>query len=329
MPYRKCEPMNLKRNESTYTHSKIHLLFQTLVILAGMAGLFGVLGWILFGTAGMFWSLVIAMILFITTPRVSPWMVLRMYRARKLSPQEAPGLIDLVVRLSHRAGLSAEPQIYYVPSRVMNAFSVGSASMSAIALSDSLIRYLSWREMAGVLAHEITHIRNNDLRLHALADLMTRITSLFSFLGQLLIIFYLPLAIFSKTEIPLVPILILIFAPSVSMLLQFALSRTREFDADLGAAALTGDPMGLASALKKMDHFEQSIWNLVFLPGRRNPQPSMLRTHPHTNQRIERLTSLAQDDRAAAVEFESHDKLAQHIPRVDRPPTWNWFRPWY
>lgn len=321
--------MNLKKTEDTYTHSKVSLLFQTLVILAGMAGLFGLLGWLLFGTAGMIWSLVVALVLFATTPRVSPWMVLRMYRARRLSPHEAPGLIDLAARLSRRAGLHVEPQIYYVPSRVMNAFSVGSASASAIALSDGLIRYLSWREMAGVLAHEISHIRNNDLRLHALADLMTRITSLFSFLGQVLIVFYLPLALFSKTEIPLVPILILIFAPTVSVLLQFALSRTREFDADLGAAALTGDPMGLASALKKMDHFEKSVWNLVFLPGRRNPQPSILRTHPHTRERLERLMALSEGKDAAVVDIDGQDMLAPHIPRVERPPTWNWFRPWY
>lgn len=321
--------MNLKRTENTYTHGKVSLLFQTLVILAGMAGLFGLLGWLLFGTAGMIWSLVVALVLFATTPRVSPWVVLRMYRARRLLPQEAPGLIDLASRLSRKAGLNVEPQIYYVPSRVMNAFSVGSASASAIALSDGLIRYLSWREMAGVLAHEISHIRNNDLRLHALADLMTRITSLFSFLGQVLIVFYLPLALFSKTEIPLVPILVLIFAPTVSMLLQFALSRTREFDADLGAAALTGDPMGLASALKKMDHFEKSVWNLVFLPGRRNPQPSLLRTHPHTRQRLERLMALSEGKDAAVVDIDGQDMLAPHIPRVERPPTWNWFRPWY
>jgi heat shock protein HtpX len=211
----------------------------------------------------------------------------------------------------------------------MNAFSVGSASSSAIALSDGLIRYLSWREMSGVLAHEISHIRNNDLRLHALADLMTRITSLFSFLGQVLLVFYLPMVLFSKTEIPLVPILLLVFAPAVSMLLQFALSRTREFDADLGAASLTGDPMGLASALKKMDHFEQSIWNLVFLPGRRNSQPSLLRTHPHTHERLERLAALADEKGAAAADLDGQDMLAPHIPKVERPPTWNWFRPWH
>ena len=185
--------MNPKNsNHTTYTHSRHHLLFQTMIILAGMGGLFGLLGWILFGTAGMIWSLAIAAILFVTMPRVSPWMVLRMYRARRLSMQDAPGLIDLAGKLSRRAGLQAEPQLYYVPSRVMNAFSVGSASSSAIALSDGLIRYLSWREMSGVLAHEISHIRNNDLRLHALADLMTRITSLFSFLGQVLLVFYRP-----------------------------------------------------------------------------------------------------------------------------------------
>ena len=103
--------MNQDTNQTTYTHGKFHLLFQTLVILAGMAGLFGLLGWILFGTAGMLWSLAITLVLFVTTPRVSPWMVLRMYRARRLSQQEAPGLIELAGRISQRAGLPSAPQV--------------------------------------------------------------------------------------------------------------------------------------------------------------------------------------------------------------------------
>ncbi len=312
-----------------YHRSRFPLLFQPLVIIAGMAGLFGLLGWLLFGWAGLFWSVGFSAFLFITTPKVSPWMVLRMYRARRLSMEDAPGLLELAHGLSRRAGLASAPQLYYVPSRVMNAFSVGTAQSSAIALSDGIIRSLSWREMAGVLAHEITHIRNNDLRLHALADLMTRITGFFSFIGQVLVLFYLPMALFSQTRIPLLPIVLLVFAPTLSMLLQFALSRTREFDADLGAASLTGDPLGLASALQKMDRYDRSVWDLVFLPGRKNPHPSLLRTHPHTSERLERLVSLASGKDEAVAEFDEAERLSPSIPRVDRPPRWNWFRPWY
>ena len=216
-----------------------------------------------------------------------------MYRARRLSYNEAPGLFDIVMDFWEKAGLSTIPLLYYVPNRMMNAFSIGSAKGSAIALSDGIVRYLGRREIAGVLAHEITHIKNNDLRLHALADLMTRITSLLSFLGQALIILYLPMVFFSKTDIPLIPILLLIFAPSVSVLLRLTLSRTREFDADLGSAELTGDPMALASALQKMDHYDEAC-DIVYLPGRKPSHPSILRTHPNTKERLERLSALAE-----------------------------------
>jgi heat shock protein HtpX len=286
--------MKMKNSSQGMNNGKIHLLFQTVVILAGMGVLFGLLGWMIFGTTGLLCALVMAFLLFLFTPKVSPWLVLRMYRARRLSYDEAPGLFDIVMDFSKKVGLSTIPLLYYVPNRMMNAFSVGSAKGSAIALSDGIMRYLGRREIAGVLAHEITHIKNNDLRLHALADLMTRVTSLLSFLGQALIILYLPMVFFSKTDIPLIPILLLIFAPSLSVLLQLALSRTREFDADLGSAELTGDPTALASALQKMDHYERGMWDIVYLPGRKQSHPSILRTHPNTKERMERLSALAE-----------------------------------
>ncbi|HVN72229.1 MAG TPA: zinc metalloprotease HtpX [Desulfomonilia bacterium] len=307
---------------------KHHLLLQTVVILAGMGCLFGLIGWMIFGAIGLAWALLVALLLFMSTPRVSPWMVLRMYRARKLTSDEAPGLFDIVAELSRRAGISTLPLLYYVPSPIMNAFSVGSAKGSAIALSDGLIRYLSPREITGVLAHEITHIRNNDLKLHALADFMTRITSTLSFLGQVLIIIYLPAAFFSKTEIPLIPILLLIFAPAVSMLLQLALSRTREFDADAGAAELTGDPMGLASALRKMDRYEQSIWDLVYLPGRKQPHPSLLRTHPHTPERLERLSAMAEKGEDPFMNIQNREKFMVQFPETEQSEKRRRFSPW-
>jgi heat shock protein HtpX len=281
-------------NQGILNNNKTHLLFHTVIILAGMGGLFGLLGWMIFGATGFLCAIVIAFVLFLFTPKVSPWLVLRMYRARRLSYDEAPGLFDIVFAFSKKAGLSTIPLLYYVPNRMLNAFSVGSAKGSGIALSDGIMRYLGRSEIAGVLAHEITHIKNNDLRLHALADLMTRITSLLSFLGQALMILYLPMVFFSKTDIPLIPILLLIFAPSLSALLQLALSRTREFDADLGSAELTGDPMALASALQKMDHYERGIWDIVYLSGHKKSHPSLLRTHPHTKERLERLSALAE-----------------------------------
>ena len=312
-----------------YTTNKLGNMLQTGMIIAAMAGLFGVLGWMIFGKIGLVFAVVLAVVLSLSTPRISPHVVMRMYKAYKLSNYEAHGLHGIITELAERAQLPAVPQIYYVPTRAMNAFSVGTKDNSAIALSDGLIRSLSWRELAGVLAHEVSHIANNDLKLHTLANIMTKITSSLSFFGQVLILFYLPIALFSETHISFVFILLLIFAPTVSMLLQLALSRTREFDADLTAAHLTGDPMGLASALKRMDLKERSIWDMFFIPGRKVPHSSMLRTHPHTKERIEKLMSLAPQESGPFSRNRLDDLFVpEDFPTVEHHQRRHWFRQW-
>jgi len=301
--------------KNMYDSGKFHLVFQTAVILIGMAFLFGLIGWLLMGVMGIFYALFIAAILFLSTPKISPWMVLRMYRVKSLSYYDVPELYAITHELSRRANLRTVPQLYYIPTSVMNAFSVGSSTNSAIAVSDGIIRNLSLREITGVMAHEISHIHNNDLKLLSLADLMTRITSTLSFIGQILIVLYLPLVYFSRVSIPLIPILLLIFAPSLSILMQFALSRAREFNADLGAAHLTGDPHGLASALEKMDQYDKNIWEYIF-PVKKQSHPSLLRTHPNTKERVDRLRPLSQDEKKIIIAsgMDEKEKVPQYKP---------------
>lgn len=308
---------------------KFHNLIQTSIILMGMSLLFGLLGWMLFGLIGLIWSLAMVFVLLATTPKLTPTVVLRMYNARPLTDDEVPGLYRIVSDLTRKADIEAAPRLYYIPTRVMNAFSVGSGTNFAIALSDGLIRYLNWREIEGVIAHEISHIRNNDLRLHTFADMMTRVTSLFSFFGQILLIFYLPMALLSNIHVPLLLIFLLIFAPTLSVFLQLALSRTREFDADLTAVKLTGDPEGLASALQKMDSFEKNFLDIFVLPGRKNPHPSILRTHPYTAQRIERIMKTGESADRALPGPHGGIILPDHIPEIRRMPKSHWLRPWH
>lgn len=215
----------------------IHNMFQTAVILGAMISLFSLLGWMVFGGFGIFWALMITGFILAGTPKLSPLIVLRVSGARPISLTDAPGLHRIAEELSFRAGLKKAPSLFYFPSRSTNAFSVGSQDSSAIALSHGLIQLLNVRELTGVLAHEISHIRNNDLRLHALADMMTRVTSLLSFFGQLLVVFYLPMTLFTDAHVPLLFILTLLAAPTLSVLLQLGLSRTREFRADLWPCA--------------------------------------------------------------------------------------------
>ncbi|MGO4837732.1 zinc metalloprotease HtpX, partial [Rhizobiaceae sp. 2RAB30] len=185
------------------------------------------------------------------------------------------------------------PKLYVIPSRMMNAFAVGRRDDSAIAITDALARTLSTRELAGVLAHEMSHIANEDVRVMAFADMVSRFTSLMSAIG--LFSLFLNVVGFAggyEAQVPWQGVVVLLAAPTVSGLLQMALSRTREFDADLGAAILTGDPDGLAIALRKLERAQGRRWEGILLPGGRIPDPSILRSHPKTEDRIARLAAL-------------------------------------
>ncbi|NLC69940.1 MAG: M48 family metalloprotease [Desulfuromonadaceae bacterium] len=281
-----CQTNSIKRMRN---------LFQTVLILAGMLAIFGLLGWILLGKEGILWSLMFGVVLTFATPRLPPKLFLQRQGAHRLHPEEADGLYGIARELSRLAELPKVPGLYYIGSEVMNAFSLGRREDAAIVVTDGLIRGLDWREMAAVLAHEIGHIRNNDLFIHSLADAMTRVTGLLATFGNILILLYLPMLLFSDLRISPIVLLVLVLAPSLSSLLQLALSRTREFEADLTASYLTGDPRGLAAALAKMEHQGRSIWETIFRPRRKTLTPSVLRTHPHTEERVRRLLQLAEE----------------------------------
>lgn len=224
----------------------------------------------------------------------------------------------LLLEPAARAGLPAVPVPHYVPSGVVNAFATGSKHHAAIALTDGLLRSLTPRELTGVLGHEIAHIANEDLRVMGLADSISRLTHLLALLGQLAIVLSLPALLLGVTEVNWPALLLLAVAPQLALLAQLGLSRVREFDADRLAAELTGDPHGLASALAKIERVSRS-WRAWLLPGWGNPEPSWLRTHPATAERIERLLELAPPP--AMPPFPS----ARFVPEVTvspRPPRW-------
>ena len=265
---------------------------HSLLLLSVMAGFLALLGWLLWGMHGLFILVSVGVLAVLANPALSPWLVMRMYGARPVDRYAAPELWGVMSQLAARAGLEVPPAIFYVPSRMLNAFAVGSPEQSAIAVTDGLLRQLETRELVGVLAHEVSHIRNNDLWVMGLADLFSRATSLLSLLGQFLLLLNLPLLLMSQVTVSWLAILLLIFAPNLSALAQLALSRTREYDADLNAARLTGDPEGLARALAKIERAQGGLLERILLPGRRIPDPSLLRTHPQTKERVARLMEL-------------------------------------
>lgn len=266
---------------------------QTLLLMLTLLTICALAGSLLFGEQGIWLALSAGCVALILEPKTAWRLTLRLYGARPIYPREAPLLWEILQELTERAQLPAMPAPYFLPSPLMNAFAVGSRKQSAIALSDGLLRQLSPRELAGVLAHETAHIANNDLRVMGLADAVSRITALFAMTGQLFLLLTIPLLFIEDVgfEINWPAVLLLVFSPHLAILLQLGLSRNREYDADYNAAVLTGDPHGLALALARIEQSSR-FWLTVLLPGWGTPEPSWLRSHPDTETRIRRLEAL-------------------------------------
>lgn len=277
--------------QTFHRHAWINAL-QSLLLVLVLVGICALAGMLLLGRDGLWMALAACAAVLVFQPTAATRMTLTLYRAQPIAPQAAPWLWQLQHALAERAGLPAVPTLHYVPSPMINAFAVGNRRRAAIAVTDGLLRGLTPRELAGVLAHETAHIASGDLRVMGLADYVSRLTSLLALAGQIFLLLSLPGLLTGSLEVSWSGLLLLIAAPHIALLAQLGLSRVREFDADLQAAALTGDPMGLASALARIERAQRS-WLNVLLPGWGNPEPSWLRTHPATAERIRRLQSLA------------------------------------
>jgi heat shock protein HtpX len=289
---------------------------HTILLIAGTGLIMGVLAYTMFGWIGLLGAAVFGAFGIISLGRVSPKMVLGLYKARPLLPDEAPELHQIMRELSKRADLPSVPMLHYVPTKMMNAFAVGHRNDSAIAVTDGLLRAMNMRQIAGILAHEVAHIKSGDLKVMGLADVLNRITSLLSNLGLIGV----PLVLGTGLNIPILGLVLMIAAPTLGGLLQLGLSRAREYDADLDGASLTGDPEGLASALKVLEEKQGGKWEGLVLPGSRLPQPSMLRTHPKTEDRIKKLMALrGQGGEQIVINHASQKPQTSFVPHVSDP----------
>ncbi|MET0070928.1 MAG: zinc metalloprotease HtpX [Candidatus Thiodiazotropha sp.] len=315
--------------QATYIQHKAKNLLQSLILISSLGGLCAWLAWFLGGLPLAMATAFVILVAYQLNPVASPEWAMRLFRARRLLPEEAPALYQLMSQLAGRAGLETVPSLYYLPSDVMNAFTTGSRERAAIAISDGLLRRMEWRELAGVLAHELMHVVNQDTRLMAFADLTSRITGFLSIIGQLLLLINLPLMLFGETALPWFPILLMLIAPSLSALAQLALSRSREYEADLGAARLTGDPVGLASALNRLEPPRHRLLERLLHPGPRIPDPSLLRTHPPTEERVERLMTLTPLDSATPGVVVSPRNMSNLLAHNPYRPRWHRNGMWY
>lgn len=288
---------------------------HTILLIIAMAVLAGFVGFLLGGKLGLIFAVMLTLFGLAAGSRASAALVLRMYKAQPLHPQQAPQLFAIYNELCRRAELSPYPKLYYIPTRMPNAFAVGVGDASAVALTDGIIRMMNPRELAGILAHEITHVQSRDTSVLGIADIISRTISVLSRIGLLLMFFG---SMSKQSAIPFwITGAILFFSPTVAVMLQLALSRTREFNADRGAAELTGDAHSLATALKKLDRLVQqqssNVFGKILRPGMKRQQPAMLRTHPPTDDRVAALMEVAK-------EIESRESVFPELPNERRIP---------
>jgi heat shock protein HtpX len=277
---------------------KLRNTLHSLLLVGGLGLVTGFCAWLVWGGMGVAVTLAAVGLTYAFAPRLSPGLLMRLYRARPVEERQggrSVQILRVVDALADRAELAEAPRIYIIPSMTLNAFAAGTPDKAVIGITEGLLNRLELRELAGVLAHEISHIRNGDLAIMGLADALTRFAQLLAYLAVLLALLNLPAFLLGDSEIPLIALVLLYLAPTAGSLIQLALSRTREFDADLEAASLTGDPEALVSALQKLERYHGHFWEDMRLPvpGRRIPQPSLLRSHPRTEDRIARLKALS------------------------------------
>ncbi len=279
-------------NGSPMWLGRLRNVFHSAVLIVAMVALLAAVGGLLGGSLLMVVLLGFGVAFLGLGPSMGSRMLLRMQGAVPLSRYAAPRLTDLVMRLSHHAGLSGVPQLYLVPTPTVTAYTTGTRHSAAIAVTQGLLGALNLRELAGVLAHEVSHIKRNDVWVMGLANFISRATNFMSTLGQILLFLNLPLLLMGRLTMPWTAILLLVFAPTITVLLQLALSRTREYQADAGAVQITGDPIGLASALAKLERMNAGFLDHFMLRRRGHHWTSLLRTHPSTRRRIDRIAQL-------------------------------------
>jgi heat shock protein HtpX len=308
-----------KIDPSAHRRHSFNNMLHTVLLVIGTGLIMGVLAYMILGWIGLAIAVVFGMVGIMGLGRASPKMVLGLYKARPLEQHEAPELHKLMLMLAQRAELPSVPKLYYVPTKMMNAFAVGSVDDSAVAVTDGLLRVMNMRQLTGILGHEVAHIMNGDLKVMGLADVLNRITSFISNAGLIGV----PLIFGTGIDIPLLAPLLMIAAPFIGGLLQMGLSRAREYDADLDGAILTGDPEGLASALQVLEQQQSRNFEGMVLPGSRMPQPSLMRTHPKTEERIKRLMALRSAGAEPAEQIVvRHDEVkpqTSFVPPVANP----------
>ena len=274
---------------------------KTAILMAAITALFMLIGRWLGGQAGMMLALVVALGMNFFSYWFSDTMVLKMYNAQQVDDSTAPHFVGMVRELATKAGLPM-PKVYLIQEDAPNAFATGrNPEHAAVATTTGILRALSERELRGVMAHELAHVKHRDILISTVSATMAGAIGMLANFGMM----------FSGRDSegrptnPIAGLLVALLAPLAASLIQMAISRAREFEADRGGAEISGDPQALASALQKIHRLAQGIpleaaerhpetaQMMIMNPLSAGGLRGLFSTHPATEERVERLLAMA------------------------------------
>lgn len=276
-------------------------LMKTAILMAAITALFMAIGSLLGGRQGMMLALIVALGMNFFSYWFSDKLVLRMYNAKEVDESSAPQFYGMVRELAQRAELPM-PRVYLIDENAPNAFATGrNPQNAAVAATTGILRVLSERELRGVMAHELAHVKHRDILISTISATMAGAISMLANFAM----FFGGRDNEGRPANPIVGLLVMLLAPLAASLIQMAISRAREFEADRGGAEISGDPQALASALQKIHRYAQGM---PMEAAERHPETAQMMimnplsggglrglfsTHPSTEERVERLLAMA------------------------------------
>ena len=278
-------------------------MMKTAILMAAITALFMAIGGMIGGHSGMMLALVVALGMNFFSYWFSDKMVLKMYNAREVDATTAPRFYAMVQELAAKADLPM-PKVYLINENAPNAFATGrNPQNAAVAATTGIMQVLSERELRGVMAHELAHVKHRDILISTISATMAGAISMLANFAM----FFGGRDSEGRPANPIAGIAVAILAPLAASLIQMAISRAREFEADRGGAEISGDPQALANALEKIHRYAQGI---PLEAAERHPETAQMMimnplsggglrglfsTHPATEERVARLMELARN----------------------------------
>ena len=276
-------------------------LLKTAVLMAAITALFMAIGALIGGQSGMMIALAVAIAMNFFSYWFSDKLVLKMYNAQPVDESSAPQFYRMVAELAERAQLPM-PKVYLINEDAPNAFATGrNPDHAAVAATTGLLRVLTERELRGVMAHELAHVRHRDILISTVSATMAGAISMLANFAM----FFGGRNTEGRSTNPIVGLLVMLLAPLAASLIQMAISRAREFEADRGGAEISGEPQALASALQKIERIAKGIpleaaerhpetaQMMIMNPLSAGGLRGLFSTHPSTEERVERLMAMA------------------------------------